>query len=123
MRRKTNQKRLEGFGIVGIRGDINEAAARRILQKGRSIPGPKRFAICLKEAFLEKQKEEEEKRRKAEEAYRKEQREARPINKEMKKWHKEKRKRGAIAKQEAKRIFAAKPYDPHKKERSKLKWK
>jgi hypothetical protein len=33
MRKKTNQRRLESFEIVGIRGGINEDAARHILQR------------------------------------------------------------------------------------------
>jgi len=106
--------RLESFGISRIRGAINEEAARHILRKG-TVAEPKRFATRLKEEFLEK-------RKKKEEAYRKENREWRPIRKQIEKGQKEIRKAGALVKREAKRIFAAKPYDPHKKERGKVKW-
>jgi len=51
MRRKTNQKRLESFGIVGIRGDINEAAARHILQR-RKAAEPKNLKVGLREELL-----------------------------------------------------------------------
>jgi len=184
MRRKTNQKRLESFGVAGIRGEVNEEAARSILQMKKSakpknlkpvwktpiyvergyylpkkiigekfkkreglrtrlegwgvpniigdIDEEKARRIQSKKSASEKRilpswlenfyKEQQEWLKKRGERQKKE-REYRPIRKGIEKMQKERRKIGAIAKQEAKRIFAAKPYDPHKKERSKVKWK
>ncbi len=51
MRRKTDQKRLESFGIAGIRGDINEAAAKHILQRGKAAE-PKNLKVGLREQIL-----------------------------------------------------------------------
>jgi ssDNA-specific exonuclease RecJ len=51
MRRKTNQKRLQSFGILGIRGEINEDAAKHILQKGKAAE-PKNLKVKLREQIL-----------------------------------------------------------------------
>jgi hypothetical protein len=51
MRRKTNQKRLEGFGIAEIRGDINEAAVKHFQEKRKAVE-PKNLKAGLREQIL-----------------------------------------------------------------------
>ena len=57
MRRKTNQRRLESFGITGIGGDINEAAARHILQVKNAVE-QKSLGARLKERILRRMEQE-----------------------------------------------------------------
>jgi hypothetical protein len=114
-KRKTLQKRLEDSGVSGIIGDIDEVGARRILQSKKPA-SEKRLILSSLENFYKKQQE-----------WLKEQRDWRPIRRDIERGQTADRKHEAIVKQmarrEAKRIFAAKPYDPHKTERSRVKYK
>lgn len=125
MRNRLVQKRLQEYGITGISGRVDGLKAKIIQFKKRSPS-----AIDSRALFKEKlrklnalivQKEKMEARR---DAHRKKlgdkidrkqaKRERRSLRREI--------VLGEKIKEEAKRIFAAKPYDPHKKERSKIKW-
>jgi superfamily I DNA and/or RNA helicase len=61
--------------------------------------------------------------RKAEEKYRREGKEWRSIRKDVETMHKKRKWLEKIAKEEAKKVFSAKPYDPHKTERGRGTYK
>jgi len=101
--RKTKQARLERFGAENMRL-IDEAAAKLVLERLRKDrPAPEKRVVLS--SVLGKRKSEQE--------YRDYWREAREPNNESRKADKEERANKArlkeTAKQEAKRIFSAKP--------------
>ena len=108
--RKTRQERLEKFGVAGIRGLIDEENAKIILFKKQSAPEIKRVVPGLVGLRIMEKRYRENNRKKRE---------------KIKNWKKdarggavEKGKLKKIAREEAKKIFSAKPYDPHKTGRS-----
>ena len=125
MRKRLIQKRLQEHGVTGIIGQADERKAKFILFKKESPP-----EIDSRALFKEKLRKinarmvQLEKIRARRDAHEKK------LGDKMKR-KQDKRARISLRreivltekiKEEAGRIFAAKPYDPHKKEKSKVKY-
>jgi hypothetical protein len=125
---ETLEKRLEDFGVTGIIGQAEERKAKK--EPPSEIDSRALFKEKLREInALMVQAEKIEANRKKIEA-RRYAHEKKLGDKMIRKSDKRKRvllRREIVftekIKEEARRIFAAKPYDPHKTERNRVKWK
>ncbi len=133
MPKRLVQKQLQEHGVTGIIGQADERKAKFILLKKGPPPGMDSRAL-FKEKLRELnarmvQLEKIEAHRKKIEARRDAHRKklGDKIRRKFDKHNRVLLRREIVLtekiKEEAGRIFAAKPYDPHKKERGKVKWK